>query len=130
MQNTASLHQAPSPKATHQQILLDARGFIIESTDTLFSTFPQRHRPVMEWSPFFESIFPYLLSLNLRSDEFFLPRIQSITNTVFGLYDCSFMCVEWCDNQSIIVWNIIDHSTDIKKIERTQQALNDIRLRQ
>jgi hypothetical protein len=130
MQNTATQPRQNAQKAAaHQQILMDARGFIIESTDTIFSTFPQRHRPAMEWSTFLESIFPHLVSLNLHSEELYFPRIQSITNNIFGLYDCSFMCVEWLDIQNIIVWNIIDNSADIQKIQQTQQAFNEIRLR-
>ncbi len=131
MLNTATQQQPNinAKKTTHQQILMDARGFIIESTDTIFSTFPQRHRPAMEWSNFLESIFPSLLSLNLCSDELYFPHIQSITNSIFGLYDCSFMCVEWLDNQNIIVWNVIDNSADMHKMQQTQQALNEIRLR-
>lgn len=129
MQNSASLQHIHTNRAAHQQILIDTHGFILESEDTIFSTFPQRHRPLMEWSSFFESIFPTLLELDLRSHEFFLPRIQSITDNVFGLFDCSFMCVEWGDNQNIIVWNIVDNSANIQKIQQTQQTLNEIRLR-
>lgn len=129
MLNTATLSHSESNKTALQQILIDTRGFILESTDTIFSTFPQRHRPVMEWSPFIESIFPTLLSLNLCSPEIFFPRIQSITNKLMGLYDCSFMCVEWCDNQAIIVWNILDNSADMQKIQQAQQIFNEIRMR-
>ncbi len=133
MQNSASLNcpnsSEPEKKAALQQILIDMRGFILESTDTIFSTFPQRHRPVMEWSPFLESIFPALLSLNLRSPEVNFPRIQSITNNISGLYDCSFMCVEWGDNQPIIVWNIMDYTADMEKVQHAQQFFNEIRIR-
>lgn len=129
MLNSAALSFSKSEKTALQQILIDVHGFILESTDTIFSTFPQRHRPVMEWSPFLESIFPTLLSLNLRSPEIFFPRIQSITNKHSGLYDCSFMCVEWGDNQSIIVWNILDNTADMQKIQHAQQIFNEIRMR-
>ncbi|MBL7817517.1 MAG: hypothetical protein JNL70_21100 [Saprospiraceae bacterium] len=108
--------------------MIDTQGLIIESTDTIFSTFPKRHRPVMEWSYFFDSLFDTLLSMSLQSDELYLPRIQSITNSVFGLYDCSFLKVKWCDNQDIIVWNIVDNSEDMTNIQQLQQYLNDIRL--
>jgi hypothetical protein len=136
MNNSAALHTTqslstsqPEKNAALQQILIDAHGFILESTDTIFSTFPQRHRPVMEWSPFLESIFPTLLTLNLHSPEIYFPRIQSITDKVFGLYDCSFMCVEWGGNQSVIVWNIIDNTADMIQIQKAQQRFNEICLR-
>ena len=121
--------QTNTQKTAHQQILIDLRGFILESTDTIFSTFPQRHRPVQEWSFFLESMFPTLLSLNLHSPELHLPNIQSITNNIIGLYDCSFMCVEWCDNQPIIVWNILDNTANMKHIQKAQQLFNEIRMR-
>lgn len=127
--NSATLQFSKPEKTALQQILIDVHGFILESTDTIFSTFPQRHRPIMEWSPFLESIFPALLSLNLRSPEVFFPRINSITNKLSGLYDCSFMCVEWGDNQSVIVWNILDNTADMQKIQHAQQIFNEIRMR-
>ena len=129
MPTTATLHHFQLKRALHQQILVDLKGFIFESTDTIFSTSSQRNRPVVEWSPFFESIFPTLLSLNLSSAEIHFPQIQSLTNQIFGLFDCSFMRVEWGDNQQVIVWNIIDNSVDLNHIQMAQQILNDIRLR-
>ena len=129
MQNTATLQLIHTKETSHQQILVDNHGFVIESNDNIFSTFPQRHRPITEWSSFYESILPILQSMNLKSDELYLPRIQSITNTVFGLYDCSFMCVEWGEDQHVIVWNIIDKSADLYKIQKIQQTLNEIRIR-
>jgi hypothetical protein len=129
MQDTTAQKQIEHKKTPHQQILIDARGFIIESTDTIFSTFPQRHRPAIEWSSFLESIFPILTSMNLHSDELYFPHIQSITNNVFGLYDCSFICVEWLNNQNVIVWNIIDNTSSIKKISENQQFINETQLR-
>ena len=76
MQNTANQEDTQTKKIVHQQILIDWHGFIVESTDTIFSTFPQRHRPVTEWSPFIESIFPVLLELDLDTPEIFIPRVE------------------------------------------------------
>ena len=115
--------------ATHQQILMDWQGFILESTDTLFSTFPHRHRPVAEWSAFFESLLPALKLLRLDSAEVFLPHVNSVTNFLDGLYDCSFMRVEWGENQYIIVWNILDKTADLAQIHQAQQRFNEMQLR-
>jgi hypothetical protein len=114
----------------HQQILMDWQGFILESTDTIFSTLQLHHSPSMDWSHFLSSIYPSLQLLKLDSPEIFFPRIGSITNFLNGIYDCSFMRVEWGDNDKIIVWNIFDYSNDFNKIQEAQQRFNDIRMRE
>ncbi len=114
----------------HQQILMDWQGFILESTDTIFSTLILHHTPASDWSYFLSSIFPSLQLLKLDSPEILFPRIGSITNFLDGIYDCSFMRVEWGDNDKILVWNIFDYSNDLQKIQQMQQGLNDIRMRE
>lgn len=114
-------------QAIHQQILMDWRGFVLESTDTLFIA--DRHRPVTEWSVFLESLFPTLLTLTLDSPELYFPKIQSITDNLKGLYDCSFMHVEWCDNDQILVWNILDLTHSLDVMQKIQQVFNEINLR-
>lgn len=114
----------------HQQILMDWQGFILESTDTIFSTLVLHHSPASDWSYFLSSIFPSLQLLKLDSPEILFPRIASITNFLDGIYDCSFMRVEWGDNNKILVWNIFDYSHDLTKIQQVQQRLNDIRMRE
>ena len=115
--------------ATHQQILMDWRGYILESTDTIFPTLHLKHYPATEWSYFLNSLFPVIQLLELSSPEIFLPRISSITNSIHGIFDCSFMRVEWGDNDRIIVWNIMDYSDALPKIQEAQQRLNEIRMR-
>jgi hypothetical protein len=119
-----------SKQQTHQQILMDWQGFILESTDTIFSTLQLHHQPAIDWSYFLQSIHPSLQQLELDSPEVFFPRIGSITNFLNGIYDCSFMRVEWGDNDRIIVWNIFDYSHDLKHIQQIQQRFNEIRMRE
>ena len=116
-------------KSTHQQILMDWRGYILESTDTIFSTLHLKDYPATELSNFLSSLFPVIQLLELSSPEIFLPRISSITNSIDGIFDCSFMRVEWGDNDRIIVWNIIDYSDALPKVQAAQQRLNEIRMR-
>jgi hypothetical protein len=115
--------------AVHQQILMDWQGFILESTDTIFSTKILHHRPISEWSYFFDSIYPNLQELRLDSPEISFPRIASVTNFLDGIYDCSFMRVEWGDNDKILVWNIFDYSHQLDKIRILQQRFNEISIR-
>jgi hypothetical protein len=129
MSNSQYQNQASQKNTTHQQILMDWQGYILESTDTVFSTLQLKHRPATEWSHFLESFFPVLQSLELSSPEIFLPRIGSVTNFLEGIYDCSFMRVEWGDNDRIIVWNIIDYTFDLPRIQQAQQRFNEMRIR-
>lgn len=130
MVNSQALQHFDSiSNSTHQQILMDWQGFILESTDTIFSTHLLHHRPTAEWSDFFHSIFPVLQELKLDSPEIIFPKIATITNFLEGIYDCSFMRVEWGDNDKILVWNIFDYSPELEKWQKMQQGLNDIRLR-
>lgn len=128
MDNLAATKIAPS-SIINQQILLDWQGYIIESTDTIFNTHQLHHRPAEEWSHFFNSMIPILHLLDLNSPEISLPRITSVTNFLNGIYDCSFMRVEWGDNQNVLVWNIFDYSDQLPKIQFAQQKFNEIRLR-
>jgi hypothetical protein len=116
-------------RAVHQQLLLDWQGYIIESTDTIFDTRQLHHRPAEEWSHFYSSMIPILHLLNLDSPEILLPRINSVTNFMEGIYDCSFLRVEWGDNNHVLVWNIFDYSDQLSKIQAAQQKFNEIRLR-
>ena len=128
MSNTQTKSKKKST-STHQQILMDWRGYILESTDTIFSTLHLKHFPATEWSDFLNSLFPVIQLLELSSPEIYFPRISSITNNIEGIFDCSFMRVEWGDNDRVIVWNIIDYSDALPKIQEAQQRLNEIRMR-
>jgi hypothetical protein len=112
-----------------QQILLDWRGYILESTDTIFDSRKWHYRPAMEWSHFFISIYPVLQLLELSSPEIYFPRINSVTNFIEGTFDCSFMRVEMGDNDQIFVWTIFDNTAHYEKIQKIQQRLNELRLK-
>jgi hypothetical protein len=128
MNNIQYLTQKKNISA-HQQILLDWQGYVLESTDTIFSTHLLKHRPSGEWSHFLESMFPVIQTLELNSPEIFLPRVSSITNFIEGIFDCTIMRVEWGDNNRVIVWNIIDYTQDLPAIQSAQQKFNEIQMR-
>jgi hypothetical protein len=124
-----SAHKIVSTATKNQQILLNWQGYILESTDTIFSTQHLHNRPATEWSHFFNSLFPVIKLLSLNSPEIYLPRIVSVTNFTSGIYDCSFMRVEYCDNKDIIVWTIFDYTEHKEDLQLAQQRLNEIRIR-
>jgi hypothetical protein len=109
-----------------QQILLDLQGFVLESTDTIFTA--SRHRPATEWSLFFASLLDVLAQLPAHTSEIYLPKIHSVTNTTNGLFDCSFMRVQYCDRATVIVWNIFDQTHTLEKIRALQQRFNEMQL--
>jgi hypothetical protein len=112
----------------YQQILIDMQGFILDSSDTIFAV--ERHRPVTEWSLFLASIMPSLTTLKLDSPEIHFPRIDSISDSISGLYDCSFIFAEWEDGKLVLVWNIFDFSKSASRMANRQQKVNSAALKQ
>ena len=110
-----------------QQILIDMQGFILDSSDTIFTV--ERNRPAMEWSLFLASIMPSLSTLQRDSAEIHFPRIGSITNTLTGLYDCSFIFAEWEEGKWVLVWNIFDFSKSANRMKKRQQKANNAALK-
>ena len=110
-----------------QQILIDMQGFIIDSSDTIFAV--ERHRPVTEWSLFLASILPSLKALKLDSPEVHFPRIDTISESMSGLYDCSFIFAEWGDGKLVLVWNIFDFTKSAVRIRNRQQKANNTALK-
>ncbi|MFM2268088.1 MAG: hypothetical protein RL757_1529 [Bacteroidota bacterium] len=114
-------------KQSQQQILLNQDGYIIESSDTIFSTQALRHRPITEWSMFLASFFDEIRNMKLDSPEILVNRVETITDFISGkLFDCSFMRVEWNDSDSVFVWTIFDYPTEIfKTLQMQQQFVNN-----
>ena len=111
----------------YQQILIDRQGFILDSSDTIFAV--ERHRPATEWSLFLASILPSLTALKLDSPEIHFPRIDSISNSITGLYDCSFIFIEWEDGKLVLAWNIFDFSKSANGMRNRQQKANSAALK-
>ena len=124
--SAATARMVTRATTTNQQLILDWQGYILESTDTIFDTSQLHHRPIEEWSDFFGSMLPILHTLTLDSPAIVLPRIMSVTNFLEGFFDCSFMRAEWGDNKHVLVWNIVDNSEKMLKIQAVQQENNEI----
>ncbi len=111
----------PLAKKT-QQILLDSKGYILESSDTIFSTDQLRHQPATEWSVFLSSIYEQILKMRLDSREIRFPYIETIADFLQGeLFDCSFVRVELGDNDQIFVWSIFDYPKNALTFMQEQQ---------
>ena len=99
-------------KCRCQHVVLDTQGFIVDSTDTLFSTKAYCDRSLFEWSPFLESIFDVLLDLRVGGEELHFSKIDTLADFMTGFYDCSFMAAHWGDNCRVIVWTICDRGDE------------------
>ncbi len=113
------------PKATVcQQLLLDEAGYIIESDDRIFTSFPFKERSVREWLPFLDSIFPVLKSLTLHDHEIRFEKVFPDASPLKGYYDFAFLKVA-LDSQIITVWTLYD-VTEISMAKAIrQQKINE-----
>lgn len=121
-----TVNQYITRPSAYQQILIDMQGYILDSSDTIFAV--ERHRPVTEWSLFLASILPSLRALKLDSPEIHFPRIDSISDSISGLYDCSFIFIEWEEGKSVLVWNIFDFTKSATRMRHQQQKANNAAL--
>jgi hypothetical protein len=106
-----------------QQILMDMQGIILDSSDTIFAV--ERHRPVTEWSHFLASILPMLKTMRLDSPEIHFPHIETLGESLCGLYDCSFISAEWGEGKLVLVWNIFDLTKSANLLKRRQQKVQN-----
>ncbi|MDZ7877014.1 MAG: hypothetical protein U5L45_05055 [Saprospiraceae bacterium] len=117
-----ALHTSKKPQKC-QQILMDMQGIILDSSDTIFAV--ERHRPLTEWSHFLASILPTLNNLKLDSPEIYFPNIDTLGESLSGLYDCSFISAEWEEGKLVLVWNILDLTKSESLLKRRQQKSQD-----
>ncbi len=111
-----------------QQILMDVDGYIIESGDAIFSTVCYRNKSAREWSSFVESIFDVLLLLKPCSPEIYFVKVETINSHTTGIFDCSFLSVEWEENRPAILWTIYERSEEYLALRARQQKVNESQL--
>jgi hypothetical protein len=107
--------------------VIDERGYILGSTDTIFSTAQISGMSIFEWSDFLESMFDSIKSLKPSDPEIYFQRIETIVNFAVGIYDCTFLKATY-ENQEAIIWNIFDYSHQYFHIFQHQQAHNEKQL--
>jgi hypothetical protein len=125
MINFAALQYFPKTTVC-QQLLLDEYGYIIESDDRIFTSFPFKERSVREWMPFLDSIYPVLKSLTLHDHEIRFEKVFPDTDPLKGYYDFAFLKVE-LDNRIITVWSLYD-VTEISIAKAIRQQKNNEKL--
>jgi hypothetical protein len=108
-----------------QQLMLDERFYIVDSDDGIFHAEPYRISAATEWSSFFASIQGELRKLTLESPELRFERVETVTDFLHGIFDCTFMLAEWGGGDPVLVWTIHDYSDQFQRLQAQQQSRNE-----
>lgn len=108
----------------NQLVLLNKKGQVIYSCETLIKLKPYSENPILDKSPFLESIFPLVLEKNLEEKPLRYMRLEKAFPGLDGLYDFSFSWVE-IPAGKFILWNIYDYSELYKTLREAQQLRNE-----
>ena len=111
----------------NQMLLLDENAYIVESCDSLFSTTNLRNRSVLEWSPFVESIFGYLISLKAGTPEILFSRVEQPNENLRGFYDFTFASLD-IENKKYILWTIYDYTSLYRELQINQQKRHELEI--
>ena len=111
----------------NQMLLLDKGAYIVESCDSLFSTTDLKDKPVLEWSPFVESMFSYLISLKAGTPEVLFSRVEQPNKNLKGFYDFTFAPVSIKGNKYIL-WTIYDYTTLYTELQVNQQKRHELEI--
>ncbi|MEO0044700.1 MAG: hypothetical protein RL329_4149 [Bacteroidota bacterium] len=117
-------HHKKNEATAMQRIVLNAQGYILESDDGIFSTTDYRNNSLLVYSPFLESIFDSVCKLELNAPELFFPRVETLLDTVPGVYNCSFECIGGGYFREF-EWLIYDITQPSEPQRAIQQAANE-----
>jgi hypothetical protein len=110
--------------AFYQTIVLDDKGYILESSDTLFITNFLKNLPVTAWCPFLESIFPSLLQLHANHThnfDMFFSCVKNPSVFLYGFFDFYFVATSTQSNAPVLHWYISDKTEDYLSKRTLQQ---------
>lgn len=116
-----------NPNANDAQIIyLNEDGYITASTNTLFSTILLQKKPIFEWSPFLESIYPSLFAEGPNEVTQFM-RVTTVQKFLPGIYDYTFLKLpsEFV-GQETLMWIISDRTECYKRMTELQQVHNEL----
>lgn len=101
-----------------QSLILDINGNIIFSNDVIFDAEKSPSNCVFDWSPFLESIYPYLLQKD-HLEMVIFKKVKTIHDFLDGSYDYCFYLNEKKDQ---VIWIISDYSKYYSKLAIKQQT--------
>ena len=111
----------------NQMLLLDKNAYIVESCDSLFSTVDLKDKSVLEWSPFVESIFSYLIDLEAGTPEVLFLRVEKPNQHLQGFYDFTFAPLS-INNEKYLLWTIYDYTTLYRELQINQQKRHELEI--
>jgi hypothetical protein len=111
--------------ADAQVFYLNQKGYILSSTNTIFSTIHLQNCPVFEWCPFLESIFPSLFEEAAEEVTQF-ERVTTAENFLPGIYDYTFVKLPaFLANEEVLMWIISDRTACYQRMTELQQFYNE-----
>lgn len=111
----------------HQVILMDEKGAIYESCDSIFDSNTLIGSPLSEHIHFFESELNTIL--NSKASKITFEKIKLTFEYLPGYYDFIFSKQEFDGNQ-IIVWEIYDYTRIYEEFAIVQQLQNEIEIKE
>ena len=114
----------PSSPPPSQSILLDQRGRVVESCDSIFTVAQFQGPDLMTHFPLLESIFPQLCELPLDGPALHFPGVETSLEALPGFYDFTFSRQKR-HQQSLLRWCIRDRTAHYLALRSHQQARNE-----
>ena len=109
----------------HQVILLDDKGIICKSCDSIFDTKALIGKHVGEHFLFLASEFPAILSS--EADKLTFTQMQSSLSSLPGFYDYTFSKKE-LKGKTYVEWQIIDYTKVYEEYVKVQQIKNELEI--
>jgi len=107
----------------HQIVLLDERGCLFESCDSIFDTSEYIDLPLKDYFYFFES--ELLNFQNSAASKIKFEKVKVNFKSLPGYYDFVLSKIE-VNNQNCILWEIFDYTIIYKEYLIVQQLQNEI----
>ncbi len=110
-----------------QVILINDRGIVVESCNSIFNVANYKHQSISSWFPFIESIFPVLQKLKLTDSELLFTKVEQPASFLQGYYDFTFSKTQ-LENEEYLLWEIYDYTTLYKDFRLFQQKRNELEI--
>ena len=114
-------------KKIHQVILLDKKGNVAYSCDSIYKASRFIGKKIINQIPFLESIFHKLVELDASSSTIRFSRLENPLPNVKGAYDFTFSYMPTEDGE-FILWSIYDYSFLYENIKNSQQKRHEIEI--
>jgi len=112
-------------KQSRQRLLLDEKGNLIASCDSIFASNRFLGKAILSYFPLVDSVFPIIKRLQLNDPEVSFGGVETTFNLLEGLYDFTFVRMR-SDRGELILWIIEDRTEDYSKKISRQQIKNEM----